>query len=297
MSLKIPDAIPLDPKAPCALCGSTEGRQLSHIIPKFVFQHANVRSPTGYMRTNISPNKREQDGLKEYLLCRNCEQRFSKWETKFAPLFKKHHEKPGESFAYDRGQALAALSIVWRVLASARSHPELNHLTFGRDYSRTDSAFQVWSEVLLEHRPHPDKFRLNWLWFDYVTNGPKNLNRYIFHATDYDVYASDRESYTVAHLPGLFLVGTTELAPKNAFKGFGVSFKGGQYISREDKVCPAWLQEYMTDKLKVRDDALAQMSPVQVSKIEQIVLRDPEAALSSPLFRTVLHDIAAHQNN
>src|SRR5665811_2147547 len=107
----IPELASLDPNDPCALCGALSKRQLRHLVPKFVFQHASTRSPTGYLRTNISPNRRSQDGPKEYLLCRQCEQRFSRWEGRFAPLFKQHHERPGETFDYSSEQALCALSI------------------------------------------------------------------------------------------------------------------------------------------------------------------------------------------
>lgn len=79
------------------------------------------------------------------------------------------------------------LSILWRVLAHGRLHPELNHAVFGSDYSRSDEAFRLWREVLLEQRSHPEKYRTLWFFFDYLSSGHplgKDVNRYIFHASD-----------------------------------------------------------------------------------------------------------------
>lgn len=293
MAHLIPRAASLDPNEPCALCKAQSKRQLSHLVPKFVFQHASIRSPTGYLRDNVTPNRRSQDGPTEYLLCRDCEQRFSRWEGRFAPLFKRHHEQPGQTFDYTSEQALCALSIVWRVLAHQRAHPELNHLTFGSDYSRTDEASSVWADVLLEKREHPGKFRLNWLWFDYVTNGPPEINRYIFHACDFDVWASDTRSFSVAHLPGLFIVGVLEDS-RREFKGFDISFKGGRYHSHGNKEAPLWINAYIEKKMESRRAALDTISPAQQAKINEAVLADPVKALNSPLFRAVLHDRAAN---
>ena len=293
----IPGAASLDPDQPCALCGTHSRRQLSHLVPKFVFQHASTRSPTGYLRDNVSPNRRGQDGPKDYLLCRDCEQRFSRWEGRFAPLFKRHHEQPGQTFDYTSEQALCALSIVWRVLAHQRAHPELNHLTFGSDYSRTDGASAIWAEVLMGRRPHPGEFRLNWLWFNYITNGPPEINRYIFHACDFDVWASEKRSFSVAHIPGVFIVGTLEDTHRGEFRGLDISFKGGRHHAHGTKAAPLWLKHYVDQKMQARRTAIDSLTPAQQAKIAQTVLADPEKAIRSPLFRAVMHDRAANPDS
>lgn len=267
-----------------------DGRRLSHIIPKFVFQHASTRSPSGYLRTNISPNKRMQDGPKEYLLCAGCEARFSKWERRLSEIFKRHHDNPGQTFAYSKDHSLAALSILWRVLAHARSHPELNHLTFGSDYSRTDLAFEHWKRVLLGDADHPGQFRIFWLWPDHFSSGPPDINRYTFHAVDFDVVASNRRSFSVAHLPGLFLIGALEECERGEFRGLEIAFKNARYLASEKKIAPYWLKDYIEGKMALRKEALSSISPVQSAKIDQAVLDNPEAALRSPLFSSILHD-------
>jgi hypothetical protein len=68
----------------CALCRKTSILIQSHIIPKFVYKWLKDNSATGYLRFGKNPNKRSQDGFKENMLCRNCEDIFNKWETEFA---------------------------------------------------------------------------------------------------------------------------------------------------------------------------------------------------------------------
>ena len=286
----VAEAQDLDPSDPCALCQSTDGRKLSHIIPKFVFQHAAVRSPTGYLRDNLTPNRRIQDGVKEYMLCGKCEARFARWERSFSNLFKAHHERPGRNFSYTNDDALAALSIVWRVAAHARLHPELNHLTFGSDYSRTDSAFQKWSSMLLGTPGNPGSFRIFWIWFNHITDGPEQINRYIFHACDFDLWASNKHTYSIAHLPGLILIGAMEPCERRQFRGFDVCFRGGSYIATENKIAPSWVWEYVEQKMKIRAGAINSISETQSKKIEKAVLDDPEKAINSQLFRSMLFD-------
>ncbi|WP_371801674.1 hypothetical protein [Candidatus Lokiarchaeum ossiferum] len=68
----------------CSLCKIEERSEKSHIIPKFIGRDIRKRSKTGFLRN--------QDGKrgslpKFILLCRNCEQTFSKYEDYFARHF------------------------------------------------------------------------------------------------------------------------------------------------------------------------------------------------------------------
>jgi hypothetical protein len=293
MSLQIPGARLLDPNQPCALCGSSEKRQLSHIIPSFVFKHSSVRSPTGYLRTNLTPNRRVQDGPKDYILCASCEQRFAKWERVFSNTYKQYYQNRSEPFNYSNPDAMCALSIVWRVLYNARAHPELNHLTFGDDYSRTDEAFEAWSSALLQNS-NPGKFRLYWLFFDTIAGGsglPEGINRYIFHATDYDLMANATESFVYAHIPGLMIFGMTEPHSSTEWRDLRVAFNGARY-SHRNRVVPGQIGMLINQKVSTSNRAKKSISPAQQDKIRRLALKDPEALLNSPLAASTFADLA-----
>lgn len=278
---------------PCALCGSSAGRVLSHIIPKFVYRHASVRAPNGYLRSNANPNRRVQDGVKEYLLCVGCEGVFSKWEREFSKIFKSHNENPGQNLVYTKADALCALSILWRSLAHARLHPEVNHPEFGSDYSRTDAAFETWRKVLLGATEHPGKYRIMWVFLDYVQKGHvlgKNVNRYLFHASDTNVYATKSESFAYAHIPGIIMIGALEGIDRREFRDFDVSFAGGRYFSNENKRAPEMFFQIIREQTKAMLDANQQISEVQMKKIGDAALANPGHLIGSLMVRTHIHD-------
>jgi hypothetical protein len=297
MSLQIPGAPLLDPNLPCALCGSHNKRQLSHIIPSFVFKHASVRSPTGFLRTNLTPNRRVQDGPKDYILCSPCEQMFGVWEQTFSKTYKQYYVNRSTPFNYKKADAMCALSIVWRVLYNARAHPELNHLTFGDDYSRTDSAFQTWSQALLSGS-NPGKFRLYWLFFDTIAGGtqiPEGINRYIFHATDFDLMANSQESFVYVHIPGLFIFGMTEPHDSSEWRDLRVAFNGGRQSHRNRSV-PGQIGLLINQKVSTSNASKASMSQQQQEKIRKQVLKNPEALWNSPLAAATIADMSLEKD-
>lgn len=293
MSLQIPGAKLLSRDRPCALCQREDAPlQLSHVLPAFVFKHAQVRTPTGYLRNSITPNRRMQDGPKEYILCSSCEQLFSGWERSFARIFKAHNETRGATITYTAADALCALSLVWRVLCNARLHPELNHLTFGSDYSRTDACFTRWSQSLLQNS-NPGPYPLHWVFFDDVVGGsqlPTNINRYIFHGTDFDLLANSRESFVYVHIPGILIFGLCEGYDKREWKGTKIAFGGGRYF-RDNKQVPGYVGTLIHEKAAVAAKAKASISPAQREKIRASVLKDPEALLRSPVTRSIIRDM------
>jgi len=102
----------------CAFCGDEDVSILeSHIIPKFVFKWIKDTSPTPYFRRSDNVNRREQDGLKEYLLCEICEQNFSALESDFSEnFFKKiaNYQKQSSEVLVSESMRLFVLSIFWR---------------------------------------------------------------------------------------------------------------------------------------------------------------------------------------
>lgn len=68
----------------CRLCQNDRPLELSHIVPRFVAKRLKADSPNPFLRNWTEPNRRLQDAPKETLLCRQCEERFSRLEEAFA---------------------------------------------------------------------------------------------------------------------------------------------------------------------------------------------------------------------
>lgn len=101
----------------CALCGKETNLENSHIIPKFVSKRIVKKSATGFMRNLFSPQRRIQDGSKEYLLCGDCEDRFNIYETVFASkVFNPYKNGKLEDFEYGDWLSKFIVSVNWRTL-------------------------------------------------------------------------------------------------------------------------------------------------------------------------------------
>jgi len=100
----------------CRLCKKVTNLQVSHIIPKFVFDWMK-RTGSAYLRESGNPNLRAQDGRKYDLLCTECEQRFSDSEKWFSEnIFVPYVEQGAVSFSYDQSLFYFLVSILWRAL-------------------------------------------------------------------------------------------------------------------------------------------------------------------------------------
>jgi hypothetical protein len=119
----------------CPLCLADDVPLLkSHIIPKFLWKDSGVtgsgRSFTVWSESHPHLNRRSvQDGIKEYLLCRGCEERFGKLESYAKPMFfgltspiiqraSGHHVWTGLDYGKLK---LFHMSVLWRMAVS--SHP------------------------------------------------------------------------------------------------------------------------------------------------------------------------------
>ncbi|WP_016914067.1 hypothetical protein [Vreelandella stevensii] len=117
----------------CKYCNEREAIENSHIIPSFVYKWLKDTSPTGYLRATNEPNKREQDGSKSPLLCKECEGDFSSHEKLFKKeIFSKlaNYIKPcPEELEISESSRICIYIIAWRVLAEAYYFPKDNQYT------------------------------------------------------------------------------------------------------------------------------------------------------------------------
>lgn len=101
----------------CQLCRSKPPIKNSHVIPAFVYRALKKDSPTGYLRSSITPNRRVQDGKKLPLLCEDCEVRFSDAEREFSTkIFDPFHNHDQDRFEYGPWLHYFMTSLAWRTL-------------------------------------------------------------------------------------------------------------------------------------------------------------------------------------
>lgn len=127
----------------CKLCGLEKKLRHSHILPEFMYQNLYDTSPKRFYSLNVdldnlnnSKRKIEQKGIREYLLCGDCEIQLSKYENYAAEaIYAKNlgnkatikkanetHDKQYftyeyEGFSYSEFK-IFLLSLLWRLIVS-----------------------------------------------------------------------------------------------------------------------------------------------------------------------------------
>ena len=144
----------------CKLCNNYSKLVQSHIIPKFVFKWLKETSATGYLRFGQNLNRRGQDGFKQNLLCRDCEDLFNNWETDFASkLFYPLVKGEESSFEYGSWFLRFVVSLSWRSLILCKNRG-LSHSHFSEvQKQESELALEMWRKFLLGDIKDLDRFQ------------------------------------------------------------------------------------------------------------------------------------------
>jgi len=114
-------------KKKCKLCGNMDHLRKSHIIPEFYYKPIYDEKYRFFeLSTNIKhKTKFLQKGVRERLLCDNCEQKFSKYENYASKMFNSNTKaiKNGDEITAHNIDyklfKLLQLSILWRIAISS----------------------------------------------------------------------------------------------------------------------------------------------------------------------------------
>jgi hypothetical protein len=184
----------------------------SHIIPAFVYRWLKESSTTGVLRFGQQMNRRVQDGVKDYFLCAECEDRFEKFETPFSTLiFHPYVRDNAYGTNYDEYFRKFAVSVSWRVLAYGQQKLGLKNFR-GRHGWQLNDTLETWKDYLLCGRTDIGSHSIHLVPFCGVVehtmeNVPSNINRYLMRAVEMDVVVSDENAFTYAKLGPFILVG------------------------------------------------------------------------------------------
>lgn len=137
----------------CRLCLRERNLRVSHIIPKFAGKYLKDTSATGYLRDAVNPNIRRQDLIKAPLLCADCEQIFSNWESDFSRLaFPILQSDSFKELEYDGWLLKFAVSLSWRTLVTDEEDLASDFPQFTMAIRET---LDNWRLFLLDNRRQP----------------------------------------------------------------------------------------------------------------------------------------------
>jgi hypothetical protein len=198
----------------CQLCTEEKELQDSHILPSFVYKWLKETSATGFLRFGQAPNKRAQDGYKARWLCRECEQRFSAWETQFAThIFHPVNEEGSLKVRYGDWLLKFCASVSWRTLLMMREKEYLQDFSEAQ-HRAVDVALETWSAFLFGKLATPGCFEQHLIVFDAIDeegttlqNIPPNFNRYILRTVDLDAVRSSSIAFVLSKMGKFIILG------------------------------------------------------------------------------------------
>ncbi len=213
----------------CKLCGKGPA-VLSHVIPKFAATWIKKVAPSPYLRAADKPNLRKEDGIKERLLCVECENMFSKLgEHKFAErIFQPFRTDLKLKSDYGGWLLYFAVSLAWRtsvvnIQALRQNKPHLA--------PHVDDAIQYWAAYLKgEHNKiQPYEHHLFLLGED-LQNTPSSLPKGFFAYTQraFDCCLARNDQIVRAYtlLPGFVFWSTIHPCKQKGWRNTKILPKG-----------------------------------------------------------------------
>lgn len=274
----------------CKLCGKDAELEVSHFIPKFIGRWLKKTSITGYLRESNEIDKRAQDIAKEHWLCGDCEDIFSKWETKFSNvIFYPFVNKGKSSVNYGSWLSLFCASLSWRTLTHIRSK---NSDDKSIEYIESlDQAEQHLAKFLLGKTDNLYQYEQHFFPLDRIeptsrSGLPPNINRYFLRTIAMDIVGNTKELYTYTKLPSFMILGVIKTGNKKLMRASRVALKAGK-ISPSKYHWPNGFIDYIIEQSNKVDDLGKQ---VNSEKIEEFIRNNPEKAVNSKLFEAFMHD-------
>ena len=152
----------------CAGCLQNEPLLQSHIIPEWVYKYIYTKDHkfVALDADGIGSPKVEQKGLREELLCFDCEQHLSKYENSVADLFKQIIGKQFTTASCDvlssdikvignydyNSLKIFCLSVLWRLGVSKRIEYEKYDLGPYKEQLRK-IVLCLYSDIIIAHNP------------------------------------------------------------------------------------------------------------------------------------------------
>jgi len=278
-------------KGICALHQVEEELKESHIYPKFVINHTK-NTGSKYFRRIADPNKRQQDGIKLYLLCNDAEQAFSKKEKWFAenifvPYLGGKYELP-----YNDNLYYFAISFLWRILVL--NFKTDNSLSKKWYYDVIVDAEKQWRNYLTTGTLPSNEFKTCILFMDTVSknnSGLKGVDFYLTRALDATIV--DNEPQTCLLIYGkfnrfIFWSVLKNYGDEDNLKSVEINPNGGvMRIPQRIDYFP--ILSFLGNRIKEISE-LPLPNQDQQNKIEQEILKDPKAFWESDVGRSLYND-------
>lgn len=281
----------------CALCGEEKEIQLSHIVPKFVGRHLKKTS-VGNIRNMEDPNKVVQDLEKHYLLCHDCEERFSASERWVANnIFYPWKKNQKDEFDYNSYLHYFITSLSWRSLfLDIMNYVQTGDVNVQKLQIMIESE-KVMKQYLLNKRDDIGSIENHIFFFERIKELGKHcddsfyLNPHvtIHRATTSYTHYSDDTIFTISNLMGIITITLYEIGKQEAWKGTKIQSGNGKIVAANQSITSVVGAEFQY-WLKRSQENQEKMSETQKQKIVQRMKDIGEDIVNYDIYQDYLDD-------
>jgi hypothetical protein len=245
------------------------------------------------MRGAVDPNVRKQDLPKLRLLCEDCEEVFSGWETRFGKeVFYPYQDQGQVVFCYDTWLLSFAISLSWRVGTANRASLE-NYKPELIPY--LDAALESWRGFLLGNSPQSQPYEHHLLFLDFVTSVqdielPDGLDWYVLRSVDATLPASDAELAVYTKLPGMIFFSSVHPKRLVGWEKTMISSSGAISSSRQ-RVTHSRFGDFLLHRAGRVIGSFDKLSDRQDRKIAESMGKDIARTLKSNSFQVYFMEL------
>jgi len=279
----------------CTFCLEKTSLIKSHIIPKFVLKwHKEARQ--GPIRNTSNINQRIQDYDKPYLLCKECDNSFSKWENLFCKnLFKPYQDNTFSPYNLNYTDWLLkfSTSLSWKVLALTKK--ENNLISFSDlQKKQIDKALQTWQRFLINQSSTPAEFEQHIILLDGIRESsmkpPLFLNRYLLEAIHFDVLLHETAIISYTKFLKFIFIGIIQIKNKSEWKINKIHIKEGKIDTLKTFNIPEILFNYILEQANEIEKSFDGLSSDQYDKINCNINNNFNEYVKSNAFKGMLLD-------
>lgn len=285
----------------CALCRKEAELELSHIVPKMVVRELKKTS-VGQLRSTENPNGTVQDSEKHYMLCGDCEDLFSEYETSFSK-FMLHPYLRGktDTFVYDEKLFYFVTSVSWRSLYQDILDFVQNNVVGIDALECLISSEQIMRDYLLGKRNDIGKIENHIFFFDQVismSGGAQEMdidgarpNETIHRSiTSYTVCYESVETYvTFTNMMGIILLTFYKKGSEEQSSGTQIFNGAGSICAKNQELASAVGNEF-TYLMQQAKEASEKMSESQKQKTVERIKKAGDSFINSKVYKDWVDD-------
>lgn len=249
------------------------------------------------LRSSETIDRRAQDGLKHYLLCKPCEEMLNEWETRFASeVYHPWCNREAVTIPYGPWMLKFAVSVSWRTLTCYMDYSKgkVTHTDDARNLIA--DALQTWRRFLFDKIPNPREYEQHMLLLGYMADAsqmpalPANFNRFLTRGTHVNLaHSKGHPLFIFTKMGKVTLLGFLGIKYHRQWVGTKLHVEGGHVGG--DITVPSQFGDYLVERAECLQREYDTMSAKQKDRIGKTFEKDLDRAADSESFQAMMVDV------